>query len=475
MLRFVRRRRHDTDGRGVPTLMIGAGPPGRALAHRLLSGSGNLLPIGFIDAELSCPTVAGLPLLGHPDELAEIVMRTGARAAVLAVPALPKERVAELVGRGWGARLDLRWLPDCPEHGGAGARVEDLRELRLSRLIGRDEVEVAGAPARRLVEGRRVLVTGSAGPIGTALRAALGAASPAGLWPVEEDLGDETAVRTLLADLRPEMVFHAAGDLGLEALERDPCSAVRANVLATHRLVDEAVRQGVERFVLVSTDKAADPASVLGATRRLAEVVTQIAAGGPTRFATVRLGNLLGTPGSLLSVLATRIPRGEAVMVAHPEVARHFMTVGEAAGLVLAAAALAQEAETFALDMGDPVPVVDLVYRYAEMLCLPEVTIRFSGLGPGERLAERPFSASERRVRTAHPRIWATRPAPPPPGLLPLLNAIYEAAGRGDEDRVRLLLRRLLPEYRPVRRPARMIMHDQRDSAGDAMADHESL
>jgi FlaA1/EpsC-like NDP-sugar epimerase len=218
-------------------------------------------------------------------------------------------------------------------------------------------------------------------------------------------------------------------------------------------VVEAAVRLGARRVVLVSTDKAADPASVLGATRRLAEVVAQTAAGGPTRFATVRLGNLIGPPGSLLSELAGRIPRNEAVTLAHPEVARHFMTVEEAAGLVLEAAALAEEAETFVLDMGFPMPVVELVHRYAEQLCLPEVTIRFSGLGPGEKLTEKVFSDGERRVRTAHPRIWATRPAPPPPGLARLLDALYEAADQGDDTEVRLLLRRLLPEYHPIRRP----------------------
>lgn len=135
--------------------------------------------------------------------------------------------------------------------------------------------------------------------------------------------------------------------------------------------------------------------------------------------------------------------------VPHPAAARNFMTVEEAAGLLLEAAALAEEAETFALDVGRPVPVVDLVHRYAEQLRLPEVTIRFSGLGPGEKLAEKAFADSERRIRTVHPKIWATRPAPPPAGLPALLDALEAAAGAGDARRVRMLLRRLLPEYRP--------------------------
>jgi FlaA1/EpsC-like NDP-sugar epimerase len=473
VLRFVRRRGAETDRPGVPTLMIGAGSTGRVLAQALLDDPRGMRPIGFLDADSDHGRVCGLPLLGRPEEIAEVAARTGARAVVLALPTMSRQSVAELVGRAWAAGLALRWLPACPEHGRRGVRVQDLREIRLSWLIGRDEVSVAGSRAGRLIDGRRVLVTGASGTVGAALSREIARLGPAGLWLVDQDAGrldlvqrEITGSRQVAADLRdpqrlarvfdeirPELVFHLAGRSELAPLELDPCEAVMTNVRSAHHMVESAVRLGAQRFVLVSTDKAADPASVFGATKRLAEMVTQTAAGGPTCFATVRLGNLIGTPGSLLSVLASRIPRNEAVTLAHPEVARHFMTVEEAAGLVLEAAALAEEAETFVLDMGGPVPVVDLVHRYAEQLCLPEVTIRFSGLGPGEKLAEKVFSDGERRVRTAHPKIWGTRPEPLPPGLPRLLGALYEAADQGDDAAVRILLRRLLPEYHPVRRP----------------------
>jgi FlaA1/EpsC-like NDP-sugar epimerase len=453
--------------------MIGAGSTGRILAQALLADPREMRPIGFLDADSRHHRVCGLPLLGAPEQIVEVAAHTGARAAVLAVPTMTRESLAELVGRAWAAGLVLRWLPTCPEHGRRGVRVQDLREIRLSWLIGRDEVSVAGVRAERLIAGRRVLVTGASGTVGAALSREIARLGPAGLWllgrdgerlelvrcevpgsqPVAADLRDAERLARVFDEIRPELVFHLAGRSKLASLELDPCEAVRSNVRTTHHVVEAAVRRDAQRVVLVSTDKAADPASVLGATKRLAEVVAQTAAGGRTCFAIVRLGNLIGTPGSLLSVLAGRIPRNEAVTIAHPQVARHFMSIEEATGLVLEAAALAEEAETFALDMGDPVPVVDLVHRYAEQLCLPEVTIRFSGLGPGEKLTEKVFSDSERRVRTAHPKIWATRPAPPPPGLPRLLDALYRAADQGDDAQVRILLRRLLPEYRPVRRP----------------------
>ncbi|MFB4303498.1 SDR family NAD(P)-dependent oxidoreductase [Actinomadura sp. NTSP31] len=349
----------------------------------------------------------------------------------------------------------------------------------LALLMGRDEVALAGLRGRRLVRGRRVLVTGACGTVGSALCRQVGRLEPAALCLVDKDAGglarlagelaaeaggvrvavaeadvrDGARVDRVVRDARPELLFHTAGQNELAKVEQDPCRGVADNVVGTRHVVDSAVRHDVQRLVFVSSDKAADPTSVLGATMRLGELLLQTATGGPTCFAAVRVGNVIGEAGALLSLLAHRISSGEVVTITHPEVARHFMTVAEAAGLLIEAAALAEEAETFVLDMGRPVPVVELVHRYAEQLRLPEVTIRFSGLGPGEKLAEKAFADSERRIRTAHPKIWATRPAPPPAGLPQLLDELAAAAGAGDDGRVRMLLRRLLPEYHPVRRP----------------------
>ena len=345
----------------------------------------------------------------------------------------------------------------------------------LALLMGRDEVVMARHRGRRLVRGRRVLVTGACGTVGRALCHQVGLLEPAaltlldrdaegldrlagelaGVTPAQADVRDGRRVDRVIGEARPDLLFHTAGRNELADVERDPCRGVAHNVLGTRHVLDAAVRHGVERVVFVSSDKAADPTSVFGATMRLGELLLRTATPGPTCFAAVRVGNVIGEAGPLLSLLAHRISSGEVVTITHPEVARHFMTVEEAAGLLIEAAAMAEEAETFVLDMGRPVPVVDLVHRYAEQLRLPEVTIRFSGLGPGEKLAEKAFADSERRIRTAHPKIWATRPAAPPAGLPQLLDELEAAAGARDDDAVRLLLRRLLPEYHPVRRPER--------------------
>ncbi|NKZ06974.1 SDR family NAD(P)-dependent oxidoreductase [Actinomadura latina] len=343
----------------------------------------------------------------------------------------------------------------------------------LALLMGRDEVVMARHRGRRLVRGRRVLVTGACGTVGRALCHQVGRLEPAaltlldrdgeglarlegelaGVTPARADVRDERRVDQVIGAARPDLLFHTAGRNELADVERDPCRGVAHNVLGTRHVLDAAVRHGAERVVFVSSDKAADPTSVFGATMRLGELLLRTATPGPTCFAAVRVGNVIGEAGPLLSLLAHRISSGEIVTITHPEVARHFMTVEEAAGLLIEAAAMAEEAETFVLDMGRPVPVVDLVHRYAEQLRLPEVTIRFSGLGSGEKLAEKAFADSERRIRTAHPKIWATRPAAPPAGLPQLLDELEAAARAGDDGAVRLLLRRLLPEYHPVRRP----------------------
>ena len=248
---------------------------------------------------------------------------------------------------------------------------------------------------------------------------------------------------------RPELVFHAAAHKHLPLLERHPCEAVKSNVLGTQNVVEAATRYGTSRFVLISTDKAADPTSVLGVTKRLAELVVQRAAGTGATLASVRFGNVLGSRGSFLSVLADQIAHDEPVTVTHPEVSRFFMTVEEAVGLVLETAAMAEYAETFVLDMGEPVPIVSLVHNYATQLHLPNVEIRYTGLRPGEKLAEKVFSDSEERVPTVHPKIWATRCIQPPVDFGPLLDQLYAAAGDGDSSYAKNLLQRLVPEYQP--------------------------
>jgi FlaA1/EpsC-like NDP-sugar epimerase len=253
-------------------------------------------------------------------------------------------------------------------------------------------------------------------------------------------------------DLRPQVVFHAAAHKHLPLLELHPAEGVKTNVMGTLNLAEAAVESGTETFILISTDKAADPTSVLGATKRLAERIVQSRVDGPTTFASVRFGNVLGSRGSFLSTLLEQIQGGAPITITHPDVTRFFMTIEEAVGLVLEAAGMAERGETYILDMGEPVRIVDLVRNTAAQLHLDEsdLTIEYTGLRPGEKLNESLFGKDEEKVPTAHPRVWATRPTVPQEGFEVALSDLYEAAAANHSGRVWEMLRRVLPEYQPA-------------------------
>jgi FlaA1/EpsC-like NDP-sugar epimerase len=250
------------------------------------------------------------------------------------------------------------------------------------------------------------------------------------------------------------VVFHAAALKHLPALERHPCEGVKSNVQGTDHLVQASIKYGAERFVLVSTDKAARPVSVLGATKRAAELVLRDFPGSPTLLCAVRFGNVLGSRGSLLHVVREQLASGSPVTVTHPDVTRFFMTLEEAVGLVLEAARMADAEATYVLDMGEPVRIVELVDNFAHLLNLHSVNMRFTGLRPGEKLAEELFGADEQALPTAHPRISMTVPGPTVAGFRQGLAELYVAAAENRALDVREHLARVVPEYEPG--PARV-------------------
>lgn len=461
---------------GLRTLVVGAGEAGRTLARALRrSPNYGLTPIGFLDDAASLIRAAGLPVYRPIGALPQVARDLRADACVVAIPSLPAPRMAAIIEAGRAAGLHVRYLPSFLAAVERDARLSDLRRLRVESLLGRNEVRVVSEKAGTLITNRRVLVTGAGGSIGSELCRQIRGFGPSALYLLDHDesnlhrlqleitgsgllegdeitiadIRDQRRIDQVFAATRPELVFHAAAHKHLPLLERHVGEAVKSNVRGTHNIVAAAVRHGTSRFVLISTDKAADPTSVLGATKRLAELVVQRAAGDGVTLASVRFGNVLGSRGSFLSVLADQIAHDEPVTVTHPEVERFFMTVEEAVGLVLETAAMAEYAETFVLDMGEPVPIVNLVHNYATQLNLPDVEIRYTGLRPGEKLSEKVFSDAEERVPSAHPKIWATRCTPPPPDFDSLLDQLYAAADDGQDTCTKDLLRRLVPEYRP--------------------------
>lgn len=459
-------------------MIVGAGEAGWALARDLLRvPEYGLEPVGFVDDDPGKQGNESLPRLGTLADTGAVARAHGVEVVVVAVPGLPPERFHEVTAAGNDAGCTVRYLPSFVAALRRDVVGGDLRSLDVNRLIGRQEVHVVSAGARRVIAGRRVLVTGAGGSIGSELCRQVYGFGPSRLYLLDHDesnlhrlqlelygsslhdddvvvadIRDRARLLQVFRDLRPEVVFHAAAHKHLPMLEHHPCEGVKSNVLGTEHLVRTAARTGVERFVLISTDKAADPVSVLGATKRLAELIVQNAPASPCVFTAVRFGNVLGSRGSLLDVLAEQLRSGQPVTVTHPDMTRFFMTIEEAAGLVLEASRLATGGEVFVLDMGEPVRILDLVRTYAEQVNAPDLQIRFTGLRPGEKLNETLFAAHERRRPTAHPRIHATA-SPDRPDLATELPGLYAAAARNDAPEVRRRLARLLPGF-PAPRPA---------------------
>jgi FlaA1/EpsC-like NDP-sugar epimerase len=460
-------------------LVVGAGEAGVALARDLRRVcSFGLTPIGFLDDDVTKLGTRpdGIPVLGVLDELERIVEDTGADAVVIAIPSMPRQVAQELGMRAAAQGLTVMHLPPFIAALQRQIAGTDLRSLHIGALIGRSQVHVVSAEALRFLAGKRILVTGAGGSIGAELCRQLRACAPESLVMLDHDesnlhtvqldvwgeasldvdtievadIRDEERIHQVFREHRPQIVFHAAALKHLNVLERHPCEGVKSNVRGTQNLAEAAVAHGTERFVLISTDKAADPTSVLGATKRLAELLLDDYRHEVTEMCSVRFGNVLGSRGSLLHVVREQLACGVPITVTDPDVTRFFMTIEEAVGLVIEAAHMpAASGSTYVLDMGAPVRIVDLVRSFAETLNVRDVQFRFTGLRPGEKLAEELFGGAELRTPTAHPRITMSRHPDRIPAFRAHLRELYDAAGHNRPAEVIGELCALVPEYTP--------------------------
>lgn len=462
---------------GLRTLLVGGGAAARTVARDLRrSPDYGLRLIGCLDDDPHLRSISGIPLLGTLTDLNRIVRERSVEAVVIAIPSLPPGSLSDLVRQATNTGVHVRYLPSFLSALERAARAADMRIVDFNRLLGRREHRGSPWAARAAFYEERVLVTGAGGSIGQELCRQVRSCGPASLHMLDHDesnlhtlqleldgealldspdviiadIRDSDRISQIFDAIRPTIVLHAAAHKHLPLLERHPCEGVKSNVQGTQNLVEAALEVGVTRFVLISTDKAADPRSILGATKRLAEMVLQAHATRSTRMCSVRFGNVLGSRGSFLTAIADQLEKGGVVTVTHPDVTRFFMTVEEAVGLVLSATSMAEFGETFVLDMGQPVRIVDLVNRYAEQLHVPEVQIRYTGLRPGEKLHETLFGDEEHQLPTVDGAIWATRPVRLPEDFPGSLEKLYLAAAKGEDEVVRTHLQDLMPEYSPA-------------------------
>lgn len=462
----------------VRCLIVGAGEAGRAIAAELNGvASVGVSALGFVDDDSKKKRVAGLPVLGTTSDLEEILSKWKPSLVVIAIPDLDTSIVRMIAATSASFGIGVRYLPSFLSLLTRGPELEDLRAMDLEALLGRDEARVVRATTRTNLKGKRVLITGAGGSIGSELCRQISGAGPSQMWLLDHDesnlhatkmrlegearldsddliiadIRDRQRIEQLFAELKPEVVFHTAAHKHLPLLEQFPVEGVKTNVLGTRNLAESAVRHGVERFISISTDKAADPISILGVTKLLSErVLTQYIA-SDTMFSSVRFGNVLGSRGTFIAVMAEQLAAGEEVTVTHPDVTRFFMTIEEACGLVLEASALGGEAQTFVLDMGAPVRIVDMVYAYAQQLHMDEASVRikFTGLRPGEKLHEALVAPWETALPTDNPRISAVMPPTADATLSSELSLLESSAQANNVDDVVSSLCRLVPTWKP--------------------------
>ena len=467
-------------------LIVGAGEGG-VYAARICQQNREKFgqPVAFADDDplKRKMRIAGIPVCGTIDEVPEIVKSKEIDEIIVAVPGTKGERVAEIVSICKGTRCRTRILSDPGElERPAGAA---FRELNTSDFLSRDEVELDMEMIRGYLAVKTVMVTGGGGSIGSEISRQIMRFHPKelilfdvyenGVYELECELrqkyGADCPVTVLIGSIRdkkrlddvfeahrPQVVFHAAAHKHVPLMELNPSEAVKNNVFGTRNLLRSADEHGVERFVQISTDKAVNPTNVMGATKRITEMLMQSCARhSQMRCMAVRFGNVLGSHGSIIPLFEAQIRRGGPVTLTHPDITRYFMTIPEAAQLVLQAGGLAQSGAIYVLDMGEPVRIKDLAeqlirfYGYEPGV---DIEIKIIGLRPGEKLYEELMMDSERdfMTRTAHNKIFVAPPIPIEEDAFERqLDVLREAASADDDPRVIKLLTEIVSTYKPNR------------------------
>jgi len=439
-----RRLRNVLGSPGRPVVILGAGDAAADLLKNL-ARAGDWRVLGLLDDNPAKRgrQIQGVSVLGALEELVDLAPRLGLERAIIAMPAAShqsRRRALEICRR---AGVEALTVPSYQDLVSGKVTVSQVRNIELDDLLGRDPVLLDESRLQEWIRGRSILITGDGGSIGSELCRQIARFEPAqlvlyehnefALYRMEQEFAEQhpqielkcvigdvknaARVAEALAAHRPQVVFHAAAYKHVPLIEQhDAWEAIQNNVLGTWRVAEAAIAHGVEKFVMVSTDKGVNPTDVMGASKRLAEIVCQgLQAGTSTPIVTVRCGNVLGRTGSVIQKFREQIARGGPITIAHPDMTRYFMSIPEAARLVLQAGLMGAEGEIFVLNMGDPVKIVDLAREYIRLSGYGEsdIGIEFTGLVSGENLYEELLADNESTLPTAHPklRIAKSRPA----------------------------------------------------------------
>jgi FlaA1/EpsC-like NDP-sugar epimerase len=475
---FSERRLRRSEPTGRKVLLIGAGEAGEMVARDMLRHPEyDYSPVGFIDDDTAKKNlvIQGVHVLGGREDIPSIAERLGVDEIFITIPSVSGEKIREILPfcEKTGAKIQI--LPGIFLTMAGDVGVESIRELRLEDLLGREQVKTDIESIAAYITGKVVMVTGAGGSIGSELSHQICNLRPrrlllldndeTSLFELEMDLAHRASTcsrEVVLADIRdadrltavferyrPQVIFHSAAMKHVPMMESHPSEAVKNNVLGTRNLAQLGTRYEVERFILISTDKAVQPVNVMGTTKRVAELLLRGSEGNGTLFTAVRFGNVLGSRGSVVPIFKKQIEEGGPVLVTHNEVTRYFMTMEEAAQLVIQAGAFSRGDDLFILDMGEPVRIVDLACDMVRLLGGGrDIEIRVTGLRPGEKLHEKLVFQVEEMLPTPHPKInKVVHDTELPQDFDAQVDELIEAAVRDNEDEIRARLSRLVPSY----------------------------
>jgi len=444
--RMVRNTRISSNGtKSKRVLVVGAGEAASTLMHEIFKDTNTeyniVCAVDDDPQKLGC-TIMGVKILGMTKDIPALTKRCNIDTILIAIPSIDGEDKKRLLSICSKTGCAVRLLPDITKMLTSGKDLlAAVRNVHVEDLLGRDEVNLSDRTDLPIVKGKTVMVTGGGGSIGSELCMQIAASSPKKLiivdiyensaYDVEQKIKmiyketipldvricsvrDSKKIDSLIANTKPDIIFHAAAHKHVPLMETSPEEAVKNNVFGTYNLSVSADRYGVGTFVLISTDKAVNPTSIMGATKRICEMIVQaMSKTSKTRFVAVRFGNVLGSNGSVIPLFKSQIERGGPVTVTHPDIVRYFMTISEAVSLVIEAGSMAKGGEIFVLDMGYPVKILDLaenLIRMAGFTPYRDIDIQFSGLRPGEKLYEELLLSEEGLMDTEHKKIFIGNP-----------------------------------------------------------------
>jgi len=463
-----------------PVLIIGAGDAGNLIARDIAQfhNRGRKI-VGFIDDDehKQGNICMGIPVIGGSDKLVDTVQKYGVKEIIIAIPSLPQKKIREIANLCSKIKCETKIVPGIYSLLDKKITLGDLRPVGVEDLLQRDPVQLDLVKVADYLTGKCILVTGAGGSIGSELCRQIMLLKPARLLllgrgensiyeihrelkaiygseqllPIILNITNEEGLNDIFVKFKPQVVFHAAAHKHVPLMERNVCEAINNNVLGSWKVAKAAGENGAEVFIMISTDKAVNPTSVMGATKRVSEKIIQAANKiYKTKYVAVRFGNVLGSRGSVVPLFKEQIAKGGPVTVTDPEMKRYFMTIPEASQLVLQAGTMGVGGEVFVLDMGQPVKILDLAQNMIRLSGLEpdiDIPIKFTGLRPGEKLFEELMSTSEGTQATVHKKIFRANMRSEDPDKL--REQLFKLAAMRDETKIIEFLQVIVPTYTP--------------------------